>query len=189
MTHVKLIYNPYLIKSDLFIENVAVTSASPLAFIFGKFMNKWLEPCGAWKGLFIELIEAVGDDSLKIFFVGTAEDFQELNSAPKPKSIELEYLLEEEAQKSAAANQKLQDIVNFLNKPLVTSYEDFFAQIRPALNDILNCKSTINIIAAAKDFSAQDFFFPELLQNTNLKFVIKNFNENLTFTLIETFAA
>ena len=47
MVDVKLIYNPYFPKTELFIENAAVTSDSPLAFIFGKAPNKWIEPFGA----------------------------------------------------------------------------------------------------------------------------------------------
>ena len=187
MTGIKLIYNPYFLKTELFVENVAVTSNSPLAFIFSKAMHKWLEPSGAWKGFFAELVEVVGEDKLKISFIGTAEDFDDLEAAARPQNIELEYLLEGDNKIRSGVRPKLQSLVNFLKTPLVVDGKDFLADIRPALTEILSDKSTINIIATFKNFSAQNIFY-KLVDNPKFNFVVNESNQNFMFTFLKAFA-
>ena len=60
MVKVKLIYNPYLLKTELSVQGTAITKDSSLAFIFDKLLNKWLGVSGAWRGFFLELADAVG---------------------------------------------------------------------------------------------------------------------------------
>ena len=184
MVDVKLIHNPYFLKTELLIDNVAVTSNSPLAFIFGKAMDKWLKPSCAWKGFFAELVEAVGNDKLKISFVGTAEDFDDLNAAIRPKSMELEYLLENAAQINSGAGQKLQALVDFLNAPIATGGKDFLAEVRPALTGILSDKVTVNVIAIAENFSVRNIL-PNVVDNSDLNFIVNATKQNLLFTLLK----
>ena len=184
MTEIKLIYNPYLLKTKLFIENAAVTSNSSLAFVFGKIMQKWLEPSGAWRGFFAELVGAVGLDRLEISFIGTAQDFDDLKAATRPKNIELEYLLKKDAEIRAGARPKLQALVDFLDAPFEAE-KDFLAKIRPALKDTLSDKNTLNVVSIVKNFSVQNIL-PKVADGLNL--VVNESNQNLMFTLLKALA-
>lgn len=185
MTEVKLTYNPYRLKTELFIEKAKVTSTSSLAFVFGKNMQKWLEPFGAWRGFFAELVGTAGLDRLKISIIGTTEDFDDLKAATRPKSIKHEYLLSKDAQIRATAHQKLQDIVKFLDAPFEIADKDFFAETRPALKNVLSDKNTINVISIVKNFSGQNIL-PRVVDSLKLNLVVHDSNQNLMFTLLKT---
>ena len=182
MTDVKLIYNPYLLKTELFVKNVAVTSTSTLAFIFGKSMKEWLEPSGAWKGFFSELFEAVGDDKLKIFFIGTEEDFCDLKTENPSPNILLEYILENDSQISP--NSKLHSLVDLLSIPFETTAIE---EVSYLLTGISNNKPVINVVTTVANFSVKNFL-PNIYDNPKLNFVVKNSSQNLMLTLLQSFA-
>lgn len=192
MVNVKLIYNPYFLKTELFVEETAITEGSPLAFVFGKFMNKWLESSGAWRGFFLELAAVVGTDELKIDFVGTAEDFSGLKAAADfaeknfHLSIELKYLLDDNAQTCADAHQKLNALANFLNAQPSTNDNNFLADIRSALEKTLNAENTVEVISLVKNFPAGDIL-QRVAANLTLKIVVNEPNQNLTLTLFRAF--
>lgn len=197
MTMVKLIYNPYTLKTDLLVETqsgeVAFTKDSSVAFIFGKFMNKWLEPINSWKGFFAELADAVGDDNLKIHFVGTAEDFKDLTAEATfaeqrcRLSIEIEHLFSGITLNETDAQKKLHDLPNFLNASNTAVGKNFFADIRHAFEKISSEKIKVKVISTVKNFPAQNIF-SKVVENPNLELVINESNQNLTSSLLNAFA-
>ena len=188
MVKVKLIYNPYLLKTELSVQGTAITKDSSLAFIFDKLLNKWLGVSGAWRGFFLELADAVGTDNLEIYFVGTAEDFEALKAAADfakknyHLSIDLKYLLDGNAQTNASARQKLNALVSFLNAP-----NDFLADIRPALEKTLSDEGTVEVISLTKNFPARDIL-SGIANNPKLKIAVNHSTQNLTLTLLKALA-
>ena len=188
MVEAELTYIPYLSKITLAIKTSAgispITEDSPLSFIFGKFMYDWLEPTDGWNGFFSELSQTVGDSVLKVSFIGTPEDFQELveaaNRAEKNfgLSIELEYALNEKAQFLAGSSQKLKNLTEFINAQAATSS---LAEIKPALQGSTNELCEVHVISAIKNFPISN-----ALANieTELNF-IENANPNLMVALLE----
>lgn len=189
MVAVKLIYNPYSLKTVLMIKTSAgetvVTQDSSLAFIFDKSMHKWLEPSGAWNGFFAELSDAVGDNRLKISFVGTADDFKDLSLAATgcKENIELVYLSGVDDQNHAGDRQKLQDLLNFLNTPLASDVDDFIVELRPALQQIFSEKIKMKIVTTVQNLPVREIF-SKIAANPNIEFVTNDPGQKLVRALL-----
>lgn len=141
MTKVDLIYNPYTLNTKLIIKSKAgenvVTADSPLAFIFGRFIHNWLEPCGAWQGFFSELSRTLGDSELKISFFGTQKDFEDFSAAKvrfgEPQ-IEITYGLNDKAKLKVSSRQKIEKLKAYIDQVKSTiGLEDFLKNIDSVL--------------------------------------------------------
>ncbi len=147
-------------------------------------MYDWLEPTESWNGFFFELSKTVGDNVLKVSFIGTPEDFKELvetaNRAEKifGLSIELEYTLNEKAQFLAGSSQKLKSLTEFINTQAATSP---LAEIKSELQGSVNDLCEVHVISTIKNFLVSN-----ALANieTELNF-IENANPNLMIALLE----
>ena len=197
MTTVKLIYNPYTLNTALLVRTSAgenaFTEDSSMAFIFDRFMGKWLEPNNSWKGFFAELSNAVGDNILKIVFVGTVEDFEDLTEAAsraeknQSLTIEIEHLNGDKIQNELDAHKKLHALIDFLNTSSTLVNDSFLADIRPALKKVLSNKIKVNIISTVQNFSVQNIF-QKAVANSELNFIISEPSQDLAFKLFNAFA-
>lgn len=107
-----------------------------------------------------------------------------MKAAFRPKSIELEYSLDDAAQIRAGARQKLQALIEFLNVPLATRDKDFLTEVRPALAKVLSNKSTVNVVTTVENFSARKFF-PNAAADPKLNFVVNVSKQNLMFAFLK----
>ena len=81
---IKINYNPYTVSTELLMNGKAIDpKSSPLAYVYNKRLQDWIEPRGNWKGFFGELRSSSGESSVSIKFTGTFSDFEDLDYAKK----------------------------------------------------------------------------------------------------------
>lgn len=79
MVKVKISYNPYTVKTEIIINGkILEDKFSPLMYVNNKRLQEWIEPKGSWTGIFKELRTSTGDSSIRIEFIGTFSDFEDL---------------------------------------------------------------------------------------------------------------
>ena len=78
---VEIKYNPYLVKTEVFVNGKEIDSNSSLKYVCDRRLQEWIEPKGRWKGIFKELRNALGESEINIDFIGTSSDFQDLHYA------------------------------------------------------------------------------------------------------------
>ena len=81
MINVEIKYNPYLVKTEVFVNGKEIDSNSALKYVCDRRLQEWIEPRGKWKGLFAELRSSLGESEINIDFIGTSSDFQDLQYA------------------------------------------------------------------------------------------------------------
>lgn len=82
MTKVQINYNPYTVKTEICInEKLIDERVSPLTYVNNKRLQEWIEPKGSWPGFFKSLRTSLGESEIKIEFVGTFGDFEDLTYA------------------------------------------------------------------------------------------------------------
>lgn len=79
---IKINYNPYTVSTELLMNGKAIDQkSSPLAYVYNKRLQDWIEPKGNWKGFFRELRSSSGENTVSIKFTGTFGDFEDLDYA------------------------------------------------------------------------------------------------------------
>lgn len=88
MTTIRINYNPYLTKTQLFFDGneVETESNKVLEFIADRTIQEWLSACKVskyreWNGILLELINTVNDDALEIEFEGRIDEFVKFENA------------------------------------------------------------------------------------------------------------
>ena len=81
MTDVWIKYNPYNVQTEIKINGVEITPASPLFYVTELRLQSWIEARGHWNGIFPELKRQTGDHNIQVRFHGTAFDFADLKYA------------------------------------------------------------------------------------------------------------
>ncbi|TYC84162.1 hypothetical protein FXB42_12565 [Acetobacterium wieringae] len=74
---VKIIYNPYLKKSQIVYNGNEIDNDSILKYINNKKIHNWFEVTSEWQGIFAELIQKFGDENLYLEFWGRMIDYKE----------------------------------------------------------------------------------------------------------------
>lgn len=74
---VKIIYNPYVKKSQIVYNGNEVENDSILKHICNKKIQNWFEVTSEWQGIFEELKQKFGDESLYLEFWGRMIDYKE----------------------------------------------------------------------------------------------------------------
>lgn len=121
-----LIYNPYTVNANLFvnIENrwIPVDEESGLLRIANSRMQNWFTPSGTLndKNYFDELCESSGEQQLEIIFSGTSEDLLDLTRAAeiyvsKHPQVQITILSDEET-KCNTGSQKFQQLKYILSE-------------------------------------------------------------------------
>lgn len=121
-----LIYNPYTVNANLFvnIENrwIPVDEESGLLRIANSRMQNWFAPSGTLndKNYFEELCESSGEQQLKIIFSGTSEDLLDLTRAAeiyvsKHPQVQITISSDEETKRNTGS-QKFQQLKNILSE-------------------------------------------------------------------------
>lgn len=84
MVKVQLIYNPYTVKTEVYLNGKLIEDkVSPLTYVTNKRLQEWIEPKGSWPGLFKALRTSSGEKQVEIEFTGTFSDFEDLKYAKK----------------------------------------------------------------------------------------------------------
>ena len=68
MINVEIKYNPYLVKTEVFVNGKEIDSNSALKYVCDRRLQEWIEPRGKWKGLFAELRSSLGESEINIDF-------------------------------------------------------------------------------------------------------------------------
>ena len=75
----EIMYNPYTVETTIKVNNKALNlKKSGLSYLFEKRLQEWIEPKGAWHGFFNVIRESFGENTLSIDYIGTADDFEDL---------------------------------------------------------------------------------------------------------------
>lgn len=122
----RLVYNPYTVETKMYAmkekKMELFDKDSSMAPIYYQRIQKWLDPDlrNDWQGFFAELQEVCGEDKIRLEFLGTDEDYQELNSAYKKYAVpagfyvEIIKLLNKPARLQASGEYKLMQIQNLI---------------------------------------------------------------------------
>lgn len=79
MVKVQLGYNPYTVKTEVYLNGKLIEDkVSPLTYVTNKRLQEWIEPKGSWPGFFKALRTSSGEKQVEIEFIGTFSDFEDL---------------------------------------------------------------------------------------------------------------
>jgi hypothetical protein len=79
MVKVQLNYNPYTVKTEVYLNGKSIeNNVSPLTYVTNKRLQEWIEPKGSWPGFFKALRTSIGERTVEIEFTGTFGDFEDL---------------------------------------------------------------------------------------------------------------
>ena len=111
---VKIIYNPYVKKSQIAYNGNEVENDSILQYISNKKIHNWFEVTSEWQGIFEELQQKFRDESVYLEFWGRMIDYKELEiNFQKYQSVQVllsdPILIEDE-------NIVMNEISSFINK-------------------------------------------------------------------------
>ena len=73
---VKIIYNPYVKKSQIAYNGNEVENDSILQYISNKKIHNWFEVTSEWQGIFEELQQKFRDESVYLEFWGRMIDYK-----------------------------------------------------------------------------------------------------------------
>lgn len=152
MLDVFIDYNPYKVETKIVINGTPVTEQSPLYNPTNEQrLQSWIEPHGAWEGIFTELRKQ-GEHSVLIRFHGTALDYADLEYARDRygnvfKEIKLEHVNRETCQGDDPVEKlhKLKDLYEELQNGPVDEFKT--ADIRRNFENAINSDFEIVVIA------------------------------------------
>ncbi|HHU74147.1 MAG TPA: hypothetical protein GXZ28_05905 [Clostridiales bacterium] len=79
MVNVQITYNPYTVRTEILLNGKEIEDKfSPLMYVNNKRLQEWIEPKGSWQGIYKELRTSTGDSQIRIDFIGTFGDFEDL---------------------------------------------------------------------------------------------------------------
>ena len=122
MQEVKLCYNPFKLEIALSVKNendwIPFNEESGLLRVSRMRMQRWLDPSLGYS-YFDELLEALGDEEVTVYFSGTTEDMYDLQVAAESycdthRNVSIRILESSSAQKNSSA-YKLAQLRNILD--------------------------------------------------------------------------
>lgn len=149
---VKLVYNPYTVDTKVYFDGNPVNEDQQrLSYISKKRLQKWIEPYSSeWGGIFSELKDITGEGSVRIEFVGTVNDFNDLEYAKNKyggcfKNVELVHV---NADADNSPQVKLERIKELYEELQNSPYEEFKTDdIKKAFSTAMNSEFRIVVVA------------------------------------------
>ena len=153
MVKVQISYNPYLVKTEILINEKAIEDKfSPLMYVNNKRLQEWIEPKGSWPGIFTALRESTGESQIHIDFIGTFGDFDDLFYAKEKfgqcfSKVELEHKNKDKA-KDADPYQKMLNLKELYLELQNGPVEEFKTpDIQQNFDNAINSEFRIVIVA------------------------------------------
>lgn len=154
MLNVELYYNPYSVETKLAIngETENLKEGSMLSYLRGKRLQEWIDDNPGWPGIFDALKETYGEDRIKIDFIGTRDDYLDLQDALAKKrdtnsGIELYHANEKEAKNNSPVSKmlKLRELFKELQNGPVNEFKS--KEIKDKFEEALNSEFKIIVVA------------------------------------------
>lgn len=149
---VKLNYNPYTVETKVFFNGDPVNDIHQrLSYITKKRLQKWIEPYASeWNGIFQELKDITGEGNIRVEFVGTRNDFDDLEYAKNKygscfKNIELVHI---NSNADNTPQKKLEKIKELYEKLQNSPYDEFKTEeIQKSFASAMNSEFRIVVVA------------------------------------------
>lgn len=148
MTKVLVKYNPYIVSTEIYINDSKVSEQAPIAkHCEGKRLQEWIEPSGARDDFFTVLKRTLNTREVYLTFNGTELDFEDFKEAKDIYGNNVFDKIELELKRTSEQKDKMNELKNLFIELQKQNASINTVEVREAFVSALNPSFEIVIIA------------------------------------------